>query len=37
MPKGDVTPQAYLVKWVTKGEGGIKNLKNWVTSFLDGP
>ena len=20
-----------------KGEGGIKNLKTWVTSFMDGP
>ena len=20
-----------------KGEGGVKNLKQWVTSFMDGP
>ena len=20
-----------------KGEGGVKNLKKWVTSFMDGP
>ena len=20
-----------------KGEGGVKNLKTWVTSFMDGP
>ena len=20
-----------------KGEGGVKNLKNWETSFMDGP
>ena len=20
-----------------KGEGGIKNLKTWMTSFMDGP
>ena len=22
---------------VAKGEGGVKNIKNWVTSFMDGP
>ena len=22
LPKGEVTPQAYLVKWVTRGERG---------------
>ena len=36
LPKGDVTPLAYLVKWVKKGEGGVKNLKKWVTLFMDG-
>ena len=24
-------------KMSDKGEGGIKNLKTWVTSFMDGP
>ena len=31
--KCDVT---FLVKWVTRGEGGVKNLKKWVTSFMNG-
>ena len=24
-------------KMSDKGEGGVKNLKKWVTSFMDGP
>ena len=24
MPKGDITPQAYLVKWVMRGSEGSK-------------
>ena len=28
MPKGDVTPQAYLVKWVMRGSEGSKISKN---------
>ena len=31
LPKGDVIPQAYLVKWVTRGREG------WVTSFIEDP
>ena len=29
----------YLVKWVIKAQGkeGAKNLKKWVTSFMDDP
>ena len=27
LPKGEVTPQAYLVKWVTRGERGQKSQK----------
>ena len=37
LPKGDVTPSAYLVKRGDKGEGGVKSLKKWVMSFMDGP
>ena len=43
LPKGDITPQAYLsyksilIKVSDKGEGGVKSLKKWVTSFMDGP
>ena len=39
LPKGGGTPWSYLVKWVTRGrgEGGVKNLKKWVTSFTDSP
>ena len=40
LPKGDNSPWAYLVKWVTRGrEAGVKNLKKigWLTSFMDGP
>ena len=43
LPKGDVTPQAYLfyksilIKVSDKGEGGVKSLKKWVTLFMDGP
>ena len=31
LAKGDITP------WVKteKGEGGFKNLKKWLTSFMD--
>ena len=32
--KGDLL-KAYLVKWVRRGE--VKNLKKWVTSFMDDP
>ena len=28
LPKGDVTPKASLVKWVTKGREGSKISKN---------
>ena len=28
LPKGDVTPKAYLVKWVIRGREGPKILKN---------
>ena len=38
LPKGDITPYAYLVKWVTRRRGGgFKNLKKEVTSFVYGP
>ena len=38
LPKGNyVTPQAYFIQSVDKGEGGVKNLKKWVTSFMDCP
>ena len=30
LPKGDVSPFVYLVKWVTRAEEGVKK---WVTSF----
>ena len=36
-PKGDITISAYIVKRVTRGEGGVKNLKMEVTSFVNGP
>ena len=26
-----------ISKMSDKGEGGVKNLKTWVTSFMDGP
>ena len=29
LPKGDVTLQAYLVKWVTRMREGSKISKNW--------
>ena len=36
--KSDVTPYiSYLLKWVTRGKGGVKNLSKWVTSFMNGP
>ena len=35
LPKGEVTPEAYRVKWVTREEQKIS--KKWVTSFIDGP
>ena len=34
LPKGDVTPYAYLVKLVTRGRG--QKSQKWVTSFMDG-
>ena len=37
LPKGDITSEAYLVKWVKRGRKGVKNLKKWVTLFIDGP
>ena len=38
LAKGNVTPLAYIFsKMGDKGEGGVKNIKKWVTSFMDGP
>ena len=34
MPKGDIR---LFSKMVDKGERGVKNLKKWVMSFMDGP
>ena len=36
-PKGYVTPKSLFSKMGDKGKGGIKNLKKWVTSFMDNP
>ena len=36
-PKGYVTPKSLFSKMGDKGKGGIKNLKKWVTSFMNGP
>ena len=38
LPKGDVTTYVNLFsKNGDKGEGGVKHIKKWVTSFMDGP
>ena len=38
LPKGGVTPSLSLFsKMGEKAEGGVKNLKKWVTIFMDGP
>ena len=37
LPKGDITPISLFSKMSDKGEGGVKNFKKWVTSFIDGP
>ena len=38
LPKGDVTPYAYLVSNMgDKWEGGVKNIKKCVTSFIESP
>ena len=31
------SPISLFSKMGDKGEGGFKNLKKWVTSFMDGP
>ena len=40
LPKGDVTSGRYsiilFIKMGDKGEGGVKNLKRWAKSFMDG-
>ena len=36
-PKGDITLKGYSIKVVTRGEGGVKNFKMELTSFMDGP
>ena len=33
--KGDII--SLFSEMGDKGEGGVKNLKKWVTSFMDGP
>ena len=38
LPKGNISLYAYLFsKMGDMGEGGVKNLKKWVMSFIDGP
>ena len=41
LPKGDITSGRYsiilFIKMGDKGVGGVKNLKKWMTSFMDGP
>ena len=37
LPKGDITPYSLISKMGDKGEGGVKNLKKWETSLMDGP
>ena len=38
VPKGDVTPKAFLVKWVTRGRERSKISKNeWRHIFIDDP
>ena len=36
-PKGDITLKAIKAKVVTRGRGGVKNLKMEVTSFMNAP
>ena len=35
LPKGGVTRISLFSKMGEMGEGGVKNLKKWVTSFMD--
>ena len=35
LPKGGVTRINLFSKMGVMGEGGVKNLKKWVTSFMD--
>ena len=36
LPKDDLTSLAYLVKVMTKGGWGVKNLKKMITSLMNG-